>query len=308
MTIYYKNHLGSVIDLDSDNIILQYQEFFDYSWDAAQSNKKISRFYRDSSTIPVTIAVIAEDSEEYLAIVENFHQVIESDIQKMIPGRLYVGEYYLTCYISGDKKTDAFMGIPSQIKNLTVVTDYPFWCKEKTFHFYASVQQIIDAGKKEEIDSALDNAEVTPDYPHDYTYGFVTKYRPAKRRVLYDYTYDYYRNHTVGKLDNDHFAESDFRMVIYGPCTHPEIRIGDHLYRVSTTLYDGEYMSIDSRERKVIKHANNGVVENLFNARDKVNNIFERIPSGKNTVKWNAQYPFDVVLFQERSEPKWIML
>ena len=29
--------------------------------------------------------------------------------------------------------------------------------------------------------------------------------------------------------------------------------------------------------------------------------------AGKSTVKWNAQYPFDVTLFQRRSEPLWTM-
>lgn len=308
MTIYYKNHLGSIIDLNSENVILQYQEFFDYYWDIAQNNKKISGFCRDSATIPVTIAVIADDTEEYLDIIENFYRAIETDIQNEEPGRLYVGEYYLLCYISGDKKEDAFLGIPSQIKNLTIVTDYPFWCRDKTYHFFASPEQIIDANTREEIDSVLDNSELTPDYPYEYTYGFVTKYKPATKKVLYDYKYDYFWNHTIGKLDNDHFAGSNFKIIIYGPCTHPEIRIGGNIYRVSATLSDGEYMVIDSRNRTVVKYAINGIVENKFNSRDKENNVFKKIPPGKNSVKWNAQYPFDVILLQERSMPKWIML
>lgn len=161
---------------------------------------------------------------------------------------------------------------------------------------------------REEIDSVLDNSEVTPDYPYEYTYGFVTKYKPAAKKVLYDYKYDYFWNHTIGKLDNDHFAGSDFKIIVYGPCTHPEIRIGENIYRVSATLSDGEYMVIDSRNRTVVKYAINGIVENKFNSRDKENNVFKKIPPGKNSVKWNAQYPFDVILFQERSMPKWIML
>ena len=96
-------------------------------------------------------------------------------------------------------------------------------------------------------------------------------------------------------------------MIVYGPCTHPEIRIGDNIYRVETTLYDSEYLVINSIKRTVIKYGRNGVTENLFNARDKYNCVFERIPAGNSTVKWNAQYSFDVILFQRRSEPLWTM-
>ena len=51
------------------------------------------------------------------------------------------------------------------------------------------------------------------------------------------------------------------------------------MYSVSTTLYDSEYMVIDSRGRTVTRYARNGVQENLFNARDKENNVFEKLSS-----------------------------
>lgn len=139
------------------------------------------------------------------------------------------------------------------------------------------------------------------DYPRKYQ----TRYRPAKKRYLRDYRYDYYHNHQRAQLNNDHFAETDFRMLIYGPCTEPKIWIGDHLYHMAATLYDSEYIVIDSRKRTIVKYARNGVQENLFNKRDKENYIFKKIPNGKSAVKWNATFPFDVILFQERSEPPW---
>lgn len=307
MNVFYVNHLNEKIDLNSENIILQYQEFFDYSWDATMRSNKINGFSRMSATIPITAAVTADTWVEYLIIANNFYQVIEKDILDKLPGKLYVDDYYLKCYIAGDKKTDAFMGVPFQVKNLSVVTDYPFWCRDKTYRFYVSTEQIIDSAGKNAIDTLLDNVSQEPEYPRDYPYGYITRYKPATRRYLRDYSYDYYKNHTVGRLDNDHFAESAFKMIVYGPCTHPEIRIGDNLYRVSTVLYDGEYLVIDSRERTIIKYGRNGVQTNLFNARDKENYIFQKIPAGKQTVKWNAQYPFDVILYQERSEPAWSM-
>ena len=305
MIIYYLNHVGEKLDLDSDKIILQYQELFNYSWDAETSSGKIKRFYRENSTFPVTVGVAADNEEEYLSILHTFFSITEKDVITNNPGKLYIGDQYLKCFISGSIKEDAFMGVPFQKKNLTITTDYPFWCRDRIFHFYASEEEILDAGKREEIGSILDHTEVTPDYLYDYKYGFYTDYGPAKKRALYDYKYDYYHNHTVGKLDNDHFTGSGFRMIVYGPCTWPNIGIGGNVYRVSTTLYEDEYMVIDSRNRTVTRYARNGVEENLFHSRDRENNVFEKIPPGKSTVRWNAQYSFDVVLFQERSEPTW---
>ncbi len=84
MNIYYLNHLNEKIDLDSENIILQYQELFDYSWDAATSNNAIVSFYRDSATIPVTVAITADTDEEYSTILDDFHSTVSKDIIQLM--------------------------------------------------------------------------------------------------------------------------------------------------------------------------------------------------------------------------------
>lgn len=168
-----------------------------------------------------------------------------------------------------------------------------------------SPQSVIDENVKEESDNIIGNSVLDPDYKHDYPRKYQTRYRPAKKRYLRDYKYDYYHNHQLARLDNDHFVESGFKMTIYGPCTEPKIWIGDHLYHVAVTLYDSEYLVIDSRERTVVRYARNGVQENCFGKRDNKNYVFQKIPPGKNAVKWNATYSFDLALYQERSEPPW---
>lgn len=44
MDVYYINHLNEKILLDSENVILKYQELFNYSWDADTDNGKITSF------------------------------------------------------------------------------------------------------------------------------------------------------------------------------------------------------------------------------------------------------------------------
>lgn len=123
MDVYYINHLNEKILLDSENVILKYQELFNYSWDADTDNGIITSFTREMATYPITVTVTADSDEEFADILNNFHSIVVKDIINHKPGRLYIGDQYLSCYISGDIKTDAFMGVPIQVKNLTVVKE-----------------------------------------------------------------------------------------------------------------------------------------------------------------------------------------
>lgn len=272
MNLYYLNHLNERIDLNSPNIILQYQELFDYSWDAKTENEKIISFCRDNATIPITIAVTADTEAEYVKILEEFHSIVEKDILEVMPGRLYVGEQYLQCYISGDIKQDAFMGIPIQVKNLSIVTDNPFWVTEQSHIFKPGVEQ--DAGYLE--------------FPFDCPFDLMGDAAGS------------------GSINLEHFDVCDFLITIYGPCTTPRITIGNNIYEVKTKLDSGEYMQINSRNRTVIRTRASGLKVNEFeNRNSNVGSVFKKIQPGYNLVSWDGSFGFDITVFVERSEPKW---
>lgn len=270
MDIFYENHIGERIDLNSENVILQYQEFFNYSWDAVTRNRKIKGFKRDSATFPVTVAVTAETEDEYLQIIEEFYRIIEKDILAVAPGKLYINEYYLRCYISGDIKQDAFKGILFQIKNLTIVTDYPFWIKEHPYYFKAS-----------EITST-NNKRYANKYAYRYANGLNNTY-----------------------IINEHYAECNFHMNIYGPCVKPSVYIGGHEYHVDAILEAGERLEIDSAAETVTKVMNSGKRVNMFHYRSFGNTVFQPIQTGKQNIFWDGKFDFDLILFEERSEQKW---
>lgn len=270
MTVYYVNHINEKIDLDSNTIILQYQEFYDYSWDVIARDNKIGGFTRKSATIPITVGVTANTREEYLQILQSVNGVIEKDILNEVPGKLYVGECYLKCYISGDKKSDAFMGIPYQVKNLTVVTDYPFWIEEHAYSFVAS--EVLSTNNKRYIGK----------YAYRYANGMNNTY-----------------------ILNSHYAESNFLLRVYGPCVKPTVYIGGHEYNVNVILENGEYLEIDSAAETVNKVMVSGIKVNAFNNRSFKNSVFRPIQTGRQNVFWDGKFDFDIVLYEERSEPKW---
>lgn len=275
MNVFYENHAGERIDLNSENIILQYQELFNYSWDAVTKSRKITGFKRDSATIPVTVAVTAEAEEEYLEIIEGFYQITEKDILAVTPGKLYVDEQYLNCYISGDIKQDAFKGILFQVKNLTLVTDFPYWIKETTYQYL-------------------------PEKPNQVEYTIL-----EKGILLPEFPFDFYSEKGEKTLFNPSFKGSNFILTIYGFAENPQITIAGHPYLVETTVYEGERLVIDSIKHTVKKIGRLGDITDCYNAREKKNSVFQKIPPGTNTFQWSGGFGVDITLFDERSEPKW---
>lgn len=270
MNIQYVNHLNEKVNLNSEHIILQYQELFDYSWDSEISNGRITSFYRDNGTIPITITVTADNDKEYVDILNQFHSIISKDIFAISPGKLYIGEQYLNCYISGDIKEDAFMGVPIQIKNLTVVTDHPFWITEHPYYF------------------KMAEAEST-----------------GVKRYAYRYAYRYANGLRNTAIVNEHYTDCNFRMIIYGPITDPLVYIGGHEYLVNIILESGEYLEIDSAEETVTKVTAFGERVNAFNNRNFASSVFEPIHPGRQNVGWSGRFDFDLRIYEERSEPKW---
>ena len=121
-----------------------------------------------------------------------------------------------------------------------------------------------------------------------------------------DFPFDYSNPLSSQMVENPGFTGSDFRMVIYGECEDPHIGIGEHLYEVDCTIGPHEYLTIDSKKKTIILTKQNGTTENKFRYRNRESYIFEKIPSGETLVSWDGDYKYDIILYEERSEPKWI--
>ena len=278
MEVYYVNHKNQKIDLGRPPYQMQIGGIFNHSNKYEGSNNKIKRIYKDISTIPTVVTIEETEKISFAEAVNQFFDITEADVTAGALGRLYIGEYYLFCNVISSDKTfwkETYKGMENAIK---LLVPYPFWCRELTKEF---LKGNIKYGETEKTGNLS--------YPYCYPY----RYSPPQ---------------DVGFILNDHYAACDFKMIIYGPCTNPSILINGHLYEVTATLYTGEYIVIDSRNNTVIRYLNDGRTENLFNWRHKYSSLFEKIPSGRCGVLWNREvFGFDIVLFQERSEPKWIL-
>lgn len=268
--IYYKNHLGNAISLVREPYRLQTAELFDYSWEPYTESGYITDFSKEIVKKSATLTISAGTEQEYIDAINKFYEVTELDILNMNPGRLYIGNQYMECYIISSSKTEWEYGIEQMDIDIIFATDYPNWVEETVYEF-----EMAEA-------ISTDNKVYVGRYAYRYANGLTNK-----------------------EVVIDHFYEMNFLMRIYGPIVNPLVTIGNNQYLVYIVLDSGEYIEIDSRNGTIIKRKSNGDVVNAFNNRSKEYDVFKRIDPGRKKINWSGKFKFDLVLYAERSEPKW---
>ena len=281
MDFYYVNHKGKRIDLSDYPYLFQSGDILDwtYSYDTSEGERnQTSNFRKSVKEFSVKIAVLCDFSlslpkrqEEWKRAVDYLVEAFEEDILEAQEGRLYADTgAYMKCRIIGSTKSDWKMGLPIMFNTLKVLSSNPGWIRERPYYF-----------KSSDITST-DNKRYAGKYAYRYANGL-----------------------TNASITNEHYAECNFRLIIYGPCTQPSVYIGGYEYRFNIVLQEGEYLEVDSAAETVTKYMNSGVKVNAFNNRNFKNSVFQPIQTGRQEVSWNGRFDFDLILFEERSEPKW---
>lgn len=269
----YENHLGEVLEFGADSLFANENDLRDFSWSVTSANDKISGFKKGIVTKTIPIIMKCKTSAEGVALRNRIFEVFEKDVLAKRHGRIIIGDYYLKCFVTDNTKSGYLIKNDLMHLGIKVQTDFPEWVKETTILFRP--------------DSTSEGENAFLDFPFDFPFDF--------RNGL-----------STGTLTNPAFVSSNFRIVIYGAVSSPVIFIGNHKYAANVDIATGEYLTIDSTEKTVVLTKNNGQKVNCFNLRDKDSYVFEKIPSGQNAVtSTNEGISFDVVLLDERSEPKW---
>ena len=269
----YVNHKNEVFEFGKDGIFVDTNELHDYEWTVTKKGNRIASLNREISKRKLPVVIICDTEAKGIAARNKLMEVVEKDVLAMMHGKVVLGGYYFRCFVTKSQKKDYLVNGRYIRITLTLTSDFPYWVKETTSVF-RKVSTEGGGGK---------NLDMNFDHPFDYCSGMSNK-----------------------TLNNTSFVASDFRMIVYGTCSDPAVYVAGHLYKVNCEVGSGEYLTIDSVSKKITLTANDGTVTNLFNHRDKTSYIFEKIPSGSNTVTWEGDYGIDIILLEERSEPKWI--
>lgn len=278
--IQFVNHLNETLSVGENNkVFVNENDLRSYDWEVVSTGSKITSFDKGITSKKVPLRIIGEDLEEKNKILNNIFQLFEKDVLTMKSGKVIVGDYYLKCYVTASSKKNYLKKAERYTEDeITVTTDYPWWTREIKYSYTVG--------------------DVPPPEGEIIT---------TKRNLDYNYDYpiDYMSNRGSRALYNTAVVDSNFKLILYGPCVNPQVKISGHIYKVNIELIATEYVVIDSVNKTIIKHNYVGEDINVFSLRYKDSYIFERIPAGENMLIWDGSFRFDLVLFDERSEPVW---
>lgn len=277
MEIYYINSSGQRIDFTGGAYkMLSVSELFNYGWKYTTKGSympSIASFNKSFVEKSLSIGISAKSKEEYYYLISELLSIIDRDVKNATAGRLYVNNTFLRCFFTGSTKPKRYVNTQRTVIEFTILAEKDEWTEETTSKFGGATSEEFSGEWL--------------DYEHDYPY-------------------DYVNSLTNKILVNDSYSPSDFVLTIYGSCVNPTISIGTNVYKLNAGLTTGEYVEISSENRTIYKTMNNGTKVNLFNERDRENDIFTKVPDGTNVVAWDGTFGFDVTLLTKRSEPRWI--
>lgn len=270
--LIYKNHLNETFEFGKNGVFVSESDLHDYEWTIQKQGSRLTGLEYGITKRKLPVVIVCDTEETGIETRNRLFEITEKDALAMEYGRIILGDYYFRCIVTKSQKKDYLKTKRLLTLTLTLTTDRPYWCREESFTFLPSVST-LSAGK-------------ISDYPMDYPMDY----------------------HTVvanTELYNGGFVPSNFRLIIYGEVSNPVVYIGGHAYEVACDIGDGEHLTIDSASKTVTLTALDGTTTNKFNDRGRESYVFEKIKPGANAVTWDGGFGFDVVLLEERSEPKW---
>lgn len=267
---------GGEINLSQKPVFYAENDFFsrqhNYSLTPLVSGKgsKRGRFYRSATEYTLKLNVVGKSKEEANQLMNVMTDLFERDVYTDSPGRLYVNDYYVNCFVVSSEAAERLYLGNMLLVTLKVLVEKPLWISEEVLNFET--------------------------FTTESSSGFIL---PTA------IPFGFKANPGVRQLPVDHYATVSSQISIFGPAVNPSFSIGSHIYQVNGTLSTGERFVINQLNKTVIKVTNSGEIINCFNLRNKTYSVFEPIPAGENVLTYSGEFAISLILYYERSEPKW---
>ena len=279
MDFYYVNSNGRKIDFKKKPYIgVMSNNLFEFKWDyitQGQAVQKIVKFEKYMKEKTFQVVISGNTDKEYRENLDKFLQLTDVDINNLQMGRLYVGDYFLDCYVFASGKKKQYVGTRMTRVECSIICENGNWQSEEKWRFIRGINS--------ESNETTGNGILYP----------------------YDYMYDYSAPFGTDTIINESYMDTDFEMVFYGANLLPEVTIGGNDYRINYALDADDYLVINSKKKIAEVTKYNGTKVNVFKYRDRDWDIFEKIKGGGNLVILNNNTSLDVTLYYERSEPFW---
>lgn len=133
--IRYVNSHGDEMVFGENGIYVNENDLRDWEWSYGTEYGKIRNFKRRASTKTLPVQIWAETEIQATEIKNRLHNLALVDISAGQPGRLYVGDCYLLCYITGSKKSNYLTSKRMLSVSLTISTSEEVWYQERVLWF-----------------------------------------------------------------------------------------------------------------------------------------------------------------------------
>lgn len=290
--IKYVNSRGEVLRFGENGIYVNENDLRDWEWSYDTGYGRVRNLSRKQKTRSLPVMIWAPTEAQGLALKNRLHDIVEVDAVAGSPGRIYIGDWYLYCYVVASAKSNYLLNKGILEAKLTVIPDKSVW--------YCSQLETF-GGQTGLISAVVGQALV------GFAQVGASSNIGGESFIRYDYDYPrgYKLDGNNAYLVNDSVSDCDWKIIIHGPADNPVIDIGGASHYLEYEIPDKHYVEIDSRQRTITLKGDGVEDVNLFRYRDKENDIFARISSGASRLEWNGEYTFSVELYKERSEPLW---
>lgn len=276
-SIYYENSGGETVRFDEAPIVVQTTGLFDWQWNISAYDRAIRdggravAARRPVQDRTVVLDVFADTQADHNAAIDRLHNVLEYDLCRLTPGKLFINDRYVRCFAYASVKTLDRDWSTYTVVGLTLKLISPAWVKEESVTVLP-------------VTTATDTAD---------------KKYPGK------YPYKYSEGGNIARFVNDTASSAPMIIKIFGACDNPSVYVGENEYSVNTTIAAGEYVMIDQRDKSIVRVSQSGARTNIFNLRKKSVDNFLPASPGTLAVSCSGQFACEVTFLTQRSEPEW---
>ena len=278
-TVRYVNHNNAVYILNgAGHSFADPRSLRAFDWSFVVTNRPsgyggtASSFARNPIERELMIGIRGFTASEFADRANALTAITEADIMSGEPGRLYIDDQYIVCYLAVGSTVEQYSHRAHfATKRLRVLVVEPYWCTEVSTVFNVVEHETDTTGKKYDL----------------------------------RYAYRYGSGYSVNNLYNNHYAPAPAIISIYGAVENPSVTIAGNVYNVDVQLAATARLVIDQVKHKIYTVSSGGAQTNVFNSRNKSYDVFTPIPAGVSQVLYSGEFKFEVTLVLQRSEPLW---
>lgn len=274
--IRYVSPSGETLNLSGGGIDASAASLPSWQLEAIEINNKVAGLTRKLPEYEIPLIVVADTPQAGIDAKNAIYNIPARDRANKTPGRLYLNEWYMTGYIKASTPDNFWQLKRAAQYVLTFVATNPKWTLETTFH----------AGGRTDVTDKWLN------FP-------------------YDFAYDLGGTSEVDTVENGGYTDSPAKIRMYGAAVNPFVTIAGNTYQANVTLGLGDYLELDGVTSTATVYRNNGATENAFPmlqgeyVLNSGSYAFQPIPVGTSEVQWPGSYDVDVVVYEQRDEPRW---